>query len=286
MNSDAMVEARPISDEDRPILSICIPTYNRRERLLSLIEQVLAVEGNFELCVHVDGSSDGTAEALATIHDSRLRWQQAANQGRAGALLAACQAARGKYLMIYDDDDALYPHGLQRILADCAGELEAGALGFIYHLEDEQHATIGSDFPVARSNFMALRADHRVTGDKKEVVLSAAFKSVARDTGGRYRRVPTSLLWTRLALESDVICRNTVVGRKIYLPGGITAGIAKTKRRNAYPMMLLFRVHVAGYRAGRYRSVRFLCKAILGVLYYGLHAAVAALAPRGVHVRA
>jgi glycosyltransferase involved in cell wall biosynthesis len=267
------------TEAESPILSICIPTFNRCARVVALVQDLLSVEARFEVCVHVDGSTDGTYEALIAIKERRLSIATAANQGRASALLSACRLARGRFLMVFDDDDVLYLDGLRTVLADCARPLPEGAVGFIYHLEDRKGVRIGSAFPVARSNFLALRADHGIKGDKKEVVLANALLAVAYDSRGRFRRTPTSLVWSRLALTFDVVCRDAVIGRKVYLDGGMSANIRSLKSRNAYPMTLLYAAHIQAFARGRYRSPRFLLKALAGLAHHGTQAAVAALRP-------
>lgn len=260
------------------ILSICIPTFNRRERLGSLVRDLLSVPGRFEICVHVDGSTDGTLEELATIADVRLAVASGPNGGRANALLNACRRARGRFIMIFDDDDILSQEGLQAALDDCVRPLPEGTIGYIYHLVGEHGDRIGDPFPmIAGSNFLALRADHGVRGDKKEVVLADALKAAIYDGRGRFRRVPTSLIWARLAIRYDVICRDVAIGRKVYLTDGMTDNAGKLKVRDAYPMALLYTTHVIAFVHGRYRSLRFLGRAIAGVAIYGARAAFGVL---------
>lgn len=253
-----------------PTLSICIPSYNRKESLLALLNSLAQIPGSFEICVHVDGATDGTAEAVRSLHDVRIKLTESANQGRAAALFAAICHASGQYVMIYDDDDALYPEGLRRILSDCETPLPGGCVGFIYHLDDVNGGTLGSPFPIERTNFLALRADHHVSGDKKEVVLRAHLVAVAQPPARGVRRVPTSLLWSALALKYDVLCRNIAVGQKNYRPGGMTSTLRGTKRRNPGPLAALYRMHIRGYFGRRYRSVPFLVRALGGLSYYGL----------------
>ena len=100
----------------RPSLSICIPTFNRRERVVSLVQSVLETPGQVEVCVHVDGSEDDTIEQLARISDSRLVLSASPNRGRASAIATAIAASRGRFVMLFDDDDTLYRKGLEQIL--------------------------------------------------------------------------------------------------------------------------------------------------------------------------
>lgn len=252
-----------------PNLSICIPTYNRRDKVLELVNQLLQVEGAFEICVHVDGSTDGTYDHLVAIGNPRLQVSVGANRGRASAVATTCRIATGQFIMIFDDDDQLYEPGLHTVLTDCQFELPSRVVGFIYHLEDERGVRIGDEFPCQRTNFLQLRADYHIHGDKKEVVQAGELRKVMLEPHGRYRRVPTSLIWSHLALSHDVLCRNVVIGRKAYLEGGMTSNIRTLKSRNAYPMYLLYRTHIWGFARRRYRSLRFLLKALAGIVAYG-----------------
>ena len=55
------------------ILTICIPTYNRKEVLINEVKDYLSVNDNrFLVKVSDNCSTDGTQEALKTIEDSRL----------------------------------------------------------------------------------------------------------------------------------------------------------------------------------------------------------------------
>lgn len=259
------------------LLSICIPTYNRREQIVALIKDMLKVQGSFEVCVHVDGSTDGTFEALRGIDDRRLNISFAENLGRASALLSACELAHGRYIMIFDDDDTLYVDGLLTVLKDCATVLPENVVGHIYHLEGPNHKMIGDVFTLTRSNFLSLRADYDIKGDKKEVVLANEFRRVAYDNGCRhFRRVPTSLIWSRLACSYDVLCHNEVIGRKVYYEDGLSANIHLLKSQNAYPMFLLYAAHLSGFVNRRYNSWKYLVKAIVGIGYYGMLAIFAA----------
>ncbi|MEZ5511417.1 MAG: glycosyltransferase family 2 protein [Gammaproteobacteria bacterium] len=251
-------------------LSICIPTYNRSELLSGLLSSIFSAQGNFEVCIFVDGSTDNTIDMLSQFGDRRLKFCSSDNRGRAAALESAVKMASGRFVMIFDDDDSISPGALQKILDDCSRKLTDGCLGYIYLMSDESGNVVGSSLPEGISNFLALRADYHVTGDKKEVVLRDEMLRVLWGGGGLYRRVPTSLFWSRLAVRGDVVCRNVVVGQKTYLANGMSNTISRLKTRNAWPMVLLYVAHLQGYLLGRYFSKAFLIKAISGVFYYSL----------------
>lgn len=70
---------------ERPILSIFIATYNRKEILLDKIRSLLEIKSDdFDVLVLDDMSTDGTVDALKNIDDSRIRVFQ--NEERNGTM--------------------------------------------------------------------------------------------------------------------------------------------------------------------------------------------------------
>lgn len=255
------------------LVSICVPSFNRADLVCRFVASLQDLPGPFEICVHDDGSSDDTFDRLAEISEPRLRVSRAENAGRAQALSRAVEMARGRFVMLFDDDDRLYPAGLQQVLADCAQPLPDGCAGYIYQLEDDGGQQIGRAFPVARSNLIALRADHHITGDKKEVVLRSLL-APAMAVPGRHRRVPTSLYWARISRTHDILCRNLVIGRKTYLAGGMSDTIRRLKAENLGPMILLHRERLDAFRNRRYRSLGFAARSLGALLLHTAHAFV------------
>jgi glycosyltransferase involved in cell wall biosynthesis len=265
------------ASEAGPLLSICIPTFNRRDAVTRLVRTIMGCPGDFEVRVHIDGSSDETDAALREIDDPRLKVSSGPNRGKHPTLREAFAAAGGRFIMIFDDDDDLFPAGLSAILDDCANGAPQGAAGFIYPFLDEGGELLGGPFPVRRSNLIALRADHRVAGDRKEVVLAELLRAAVPSWMGRYRRTPMSLLWARVAMTHDIICRDEPVGTKRYLAGGITANIRKVKTENSAPMAALHLARCEAFLRGRYRSVGYFLGAITGLSYYTALTAVSRL---------
>jgi GT2 family glycosyltransferase len=87
--------------------SVLICTYNRRQSLLQTLDSLdrQSVAGLFEIVVAVDGSTDGTIEALkARRSEVPLRWVWQANAGVAAARNAAARLSRHEVLIFLDDD--------------------------------------------------------------------------------------------------------------------------------------------------------------------------------------
>lgn len=93
--------------------SVVIPTYNRRAFLLQTLESLerqTASGDAFEVVVGVDGSTDGTVQALERLDPPYLlRWVDQRNGGPAAATNAAARIARHEVLIFLDDDQLAAP---------------------------------------------------------------------------------------------------------------------------------------------------------------------------------
>src|SRR5207248_10175766 len=90
----------------RPKVSVCIPTYNRRQILLQTLESFKRQEEpvqNFEVVVGDDGSFDGTVEMVSALQTPyRLRVFTHANAGPAAATNLAATHAEAQVLAPLD----------------------------------------------------------------------------------------------------------------------------------------------------------------------------------------
>ncbi|MGU3362276.1 glycosyltransferase family 2 protein [Methylobacterium sp. M6A4_1b] len=104
-----------------PVISICIPTYNRAGMLTELLDSIIAqgMEDEIEVVVSDDASPDGTV-AMAESYRGRIKnfvlIAQPTNLGLDANFLAVVAAATGDYVWLMGDDDRLEPGGLARVL--------------------------------------------------------------------------------------------------------------------------------------------------------------------------
>lgn len=107
---------------ERPLLTIAIPTWNRAsllEDLLAVLLTELRVRPDVELLVSDNASTDGTPEMLAGYQSRGLEMRilrNASNIGADGNILQCYEAARGKYVWLFSDDDLIAPGGIARVL--------------------------------------------------------------------------------------------------------------------------------------------------------------------------
>ena len=98
------------------IVSVCIPTFNRKELLAIAIDSVLQqTYQDFELIVCDDGSTDGTSNLMAQFTDRRIHYlRHPQNIGKSNNMISGFQAATGQYFVKFDDDDRLTPSFLEK----------------------------------------------------------------------------------------------------------------------------------------------------------------------------
>lgn len=117
-----------------PQFSIVVPLYNRAEFIGKTIESVLRQTlDDFELIVVDDGSTDGSAEVVASFRDERIKYHWKKNEERSVARNTGTMMARGRYVNFLDSDDLLLPNHL----AEAAAMIERYSEPEIFHLAYE-----------------------------------------------------------------------------------------------------------------------------------------------------
>lgn len=101
-----------------PLLSICIPTYQRSKRLKEAIEGLLSNEDRrLEVIISDNASSDASKEVVTSFSDQRLKYSRnASNIGANLNIIKAASLANGKYFLFLSDEDRLDEKGLNTLL--------------------------------------------------------------------------------------------------------------------------------------------------------------------------
>jgi len=100
----------------KPKVSICIPTYNRKNYLREAIGSILAqTYKDYEIVIVDDGSTDGTEEMIKKLAiPFTYHWQK--NTGDAAARNKLIELAQGQYISFIDSDDLLMPDSIERMV--------------------------------------------------------------------------------------------------------------------------------------------------------------------------
>ncbi len=152
-----------------PMLSLCVPTYNRvsflRETLTRIAEQVSFVPPDaVEVVVSDNASTDTTAsvllEAQSWFPGVRLRVsRQETNVGPDANIYAVVRQARGEFVYIVSDDDVLLPGAVAKLLELMRQYPDADALSLnIKSFVDNPNDPAPSWFAITEDTFFADRA--------------------------------------------------------------------------------------------------------------------------------
>lgn len=99
-----------------PTVSICIPTYNRKDYLKETLDSVFdQTYKDYEVVVVDDGSTDSTEEMIRDA-GYKLRYYWVEHAGQAAARNKLVELARGQYITFVDSDDLLFPDTVQRLM--------------------------------------------------------------------------------------------------------------------------------------------------------------------------
>ncbi len=189
-----------------PAVSVIVPTYQRREPVVRAVESALSqLFRDFELIVVDDGSTDGTAQALASYTDS-LRLLQQPNRGAAAARNSGLGVARGEFVAFLDSDNCWLPEHLA-LLVDA--------------LDQHPGAVLASSLPTSRGKPGEGPASARLRAPLPRLLIgnNVAYLStvVARrdavvEAGGFDERL-------RIAEDADLWVRMATSGRPfVFLP--------------------------------------------------------------------
>jgi len=125
---------------NRPLVSVVIPTYNRKEKLARLIKSILESDypkDKLEIIIVDDASTDGTYEYIKKtfprvriIHNDEERLlAESRNIG--------IRASRGKYVFLIDDDNVVDKDTIRELVEFMEKHPEVGIAGpMMYFLND------------------------------------------------------------------------------------------------------------------------------------------------------
>lgn len=104
-----------------PVLSILMPVFNERQRVLQAIRELeaAALPWSWELIVVDDGSTDGTRDLLQAEIASRPTTKllfQSRNKGKGAAIRRALPECRGTWCVIQDADLEYHPTDLPTLM--------------------------------------------------------------------------------------------------------------------------------------------------------------------------
>ena len=105
---------------DAPVVSVCIANFNGMKVINDCLRSVLEQEGQIsvEILVHDDASSDGSVAYIRNEYPDVGLIESPENVGFCIANNRMATEAKGKYLLLLNNDAALYPDAMKTLLAE------------------------------------------------------------------------------------------------------------------------------------------------------------------------
>ncbi|MEO1045681.1 MAG: glycosyltransferase family A protein [Pseudomonadota bacterium] len=230
------------------LVSIIIPTYNRRHMVGEAIESALSQTwDNIEVVVIDDGSTDDTVEMIekrwGKTHNRQMRLLQQPNQGPAAARNAAMRASRGDYLMFLDSDDLLLPDAVAELMTALKNGTAQYAMATVAIIDSDNQLL---DYPIVGVPVQPQNGNIFVSFC---ITNSALYKRSLISAAGAYNRgllrgEDNELHWRVAVVGGDGEVVDTVVGvRRIHNQCQLSVDLDETDRLDIIAQMLeAFRV--------------------------------------------
>lgn len=197
----------------KPLVSICIPSYNSSDFIKESIESVLNQSyENIEVIVTDDCSKDNTVEIVKSIKDDRIRlYVNETNKGLTGNWNESVSYAKGKYIKLLCADDNILESCIER-------EVEAfennSTVSIV--ISDSNIINPRGEVQLKIRNFKKSGLINGKKLAKKSILFknyfgapcNTMFKKETFDKIGAFDKelkyIPDYDLWLRLAYEGDV----------------------------------------------------------------------------------
>ena len=159
-----------------PRISICVPTYNRKDYLRETLDSIFAqTYKDYEVVVVDDGSTDGTDKMLEQ-GDYHVRYYRQENSGDAAARNKLIRLAQGEFITFIDSDDLLIHDAVERMVK--VMEAESGEV-IVYNALRNTHSCLKlsrneaavNKVPQTPDEFMEMDYDY-YCGNMENIILS------------------------------------------------------------------------------------------------------------------
>ena len=220
----ALGVALPIGAVDeKPLISVVMPTYNREDLLPRSIESILnQTVKDFEFVIVDDGSTDDSVKLIQSYQakDKRIRLvRNPKNCGIACARNRGMDEAKGKYLAIMDSDDYSEPNRLEKSLAFFKKHPDYIAVNSVYYEMGREAKGVNNWVPPRRWEIIYHFANYYTN-------LAMFDLEFARKNGIRYDETLIS------AEDYDFWSRLWLAGGKL---GMINEPLLRLRRHTSYP---------------------------------------------------
>lgn len=235
------------------MITVFTPTYNRAYILPKLYESLCnQTSKDFEWLIVDDGSTDETEELLAKWKAEEkvfMNIMSRANGGKASAINAGVQNARGDLFFIVDSDDFLNSDAIEKIY-EAEQEVKYkkyafSVAGFCYRRRNYRTGTVIASsavpLPDAASS-LELAFTYHQSGDKAEVFYTEVLKKFPFPEIQKNTFVPEALVWYRIAAAGfKLIIKDEAIYNCDYIADGYTKNFKTNLRKNSMGFFVFYK---------------------------------------------
>lgn len=229
--------ARPVA----PLVSVCVPTYQRPDRLRRALASVTQAPASVATRVELVVSDNSTDSASERVYDDAVAgWpgpsryvRHTPGVGMVGNFNACVALASGEYVLILHDDDYLLPAALPAILEAIAGTARHQVLlGGVVVVDHRDHVLKRQEFR-STADLAPGAALRRLLTDSSLVRFPAivAHRDAYRAVGPFDESVGGATdfdMWSRLFARFGVRCLGTATAAYVVHPEAATTGVWNT----------------------------------------------------------
>lgn len=193
-----------MQNQQAPLVSIVIPTYNHRRYVCDAVDSALAqTYPHCEVIVVDDGSTDGTSAMLHERYGDRIQVITQENRGLPAARNTGTRQAHGEYINYCDADDKLLPEKVARCLAAFEQHPEAGVVYTDYEqVAEDGHTIVPREHPELPSGDIFCELLTGPRGNFIQVAAPLVRRSAILEAGGFNEQMTNAQdwdMWVRLS---------------------------------------------------------------------------------------
>jgi len=232
------------------MITIFTPSYNRAGELKKLYKSLLEQDyDDFEWLIVDDGSKDNTKEFVDKIKKDKkiiINYVYKKNGGKSSAYNVGLDNAKGEIFLCIDSDDILRKNVLKIISKDfenIKNDAKIGGVMYVQSYIKEKDKIIGTEFcnDYLIDNYYNIYNKYKVRGDKLIILKTEVAKKYYFPIIEGEKFVPEALIFNRISLKYNFMCRNYIAAHKEYLEGGYSNNYFSLVKKNPLGNALYFK---------------------------------------------
>lgn len=195
------------TDNELPMVSVVIPTNNRKQWVTEAIDSVFAQTfSDYEVIVVDDGSEDGTSDHLENRYGDRIKLLRSEASNCPKATNYGLSSARGKYIALLDDDDLWHKEKLEKQVAYLEAMPESVAMvgSGCDHMDAEGNPIWSDNIPPSRLTYQVACVAPTLPGAKSGTLIRRSVLDKVGHFDPALTRNQDRDLWIRITRKYEV----------------------------------------------------------------------------------